>query len=222
MEISGANLIILMSVAASYMDQVQNHLIQPDVKDKAPLTITKRNNGDSLNSILQIQSQNTKSDGIKRHYPHYDGHIFKERTKRPRVRRATRRGKKTKKAHIHVVPVMTSPFALSGTFDLKGNIQCNWTAQSRHNMKLYIDSPHKGSRGFTEAYIAVKHTGNYFIYGQVFFHAQNIEMGHCLYVADTYKRPCDSQLCRERRVMCSRSAPGHPEDAKRVENYNTN
>ncbi|CAH1802792.1 unnamed protein product [Owenia fusiformis] len=87
-------------------------------------------------------------------------------------------------------------------------------------MGLIIDSP-KDHSSYNVAYIEVKRTGQYFIYGQVFFHGEDHEMAHCLHVADKYT-PCSETTCGDRKVMCSRSAPGHPETRKKVQNVNTN
>ncbi|CAH1777278.1 unnamed protein product [Owenia fusiformis] len=127
-----------------------------------------------------------------------------------------RQSRKYRRASIHVTPKQDNP-SVPVAFDPQGNIRCMWQTESRPvNMKLYLDSP----RGYNEAYIGVRFSGHYYVYGQIFFHGKNVEMGHCLYAAETY--PCRPKSCVERPILCSRSAPGHPVNAKDVENINTN
>ncbi|CAH1777427.1 unnamed protein product [Owenia fusiformis] len=133
-----------------------------------------------------------------------------------------RKSKKSRRGSIHVIPKIKSKYPLATSFDKHGNINSNWEAVSttRSNLKLRIDSPRNASL-YNAAYIMVKYTGNYFVYGQVFFHGQKHEMGHCLHVADTYK-PCSETTCDDKEVMCSRTAAGHPENDNIVYNINTN
>ncbi|CAH1777423.1 unnamed protein product [Owenia fusiformis] len=136
--------------------------------------------------------------------------------------RSVKRKKKGRRASIHVIPDIQSEYPLPGSFDKHGNINGKWVVESNTNTKmgLIIDSP-KDPSSYNAAYIQVKRAGQYFIYGQVFFHGENHEMAHCLHVADTYK-PCSEITCDDRKVMCSRSAPGHPETIAKVQNVNTN
>ncbi|CAH1777985.1 unnamed protein product [Owenia fusiformis] len=213
--------ILFAVLSASHINQVENTIRDED--DGIQTLEKRRGESHYLISKPQLLTFLARTNAEANNRTRKHGYNFSEKLKRWRVRRGTKKSKKDKKVYIHVEPVMESPYAITGGFDLNGNIQCNWTAKSRSNIKLYTDSPHIGRRrGSIETYIGIQYTRNYYIYGQVFFHAQNIEMGHCLYVADTYERPCKSISCRERPVMCSRSAPGHPESSNIVENYNTN
>ncbi|CAH1777430.1 unnamed protein product [Owenia fusiformis] len=155
-----------------------------------------------------------------------NGGARKKRAIENRIRKTRR--KKTKKAKIpsiHVIPkIQNNERPIPASFDKQGNINSAWEVKSSFNMRFIIDSrPRNESICFNEAYIVIKYTGSYFIYGQIFFHGQNHEMGHCLYVADRY-RPCGCSRasCEDRKVMCSRSTPGHPLSYKIVQNINTN
>ncbi|CAH1777432.1 unnamed protein product [Owenia fusiformis] len=176
----------------------------------------------SVNGKKKDDTHNTATNGSPRLFE-----VYKRLTRKRRRRTIqTNQGyfnyklKYSEKASIHVVPKLNSMHH-SRAFDRHGNINGSWEAVSRTNMKLIINQPRNAS-DFNEAVIVVRSTGNYFIYGQILFHGKNHEMGHCLYASDSYK-PCWKATCEDRKVMCSRSAPGHPTSIKGLpENINTN
>ncbi|CAH1803250.1 unnamed protein product [Owenia fusiformis] len=169
MKIINTKFIFLVTIAASYVEQIQNSSIKHRGEhfEGTIFETSLEKLGDSHSSKPQsltfLNQNNAETSFRKRIIPESK---FKGNAKKSRLRRATRKSRKNKKINIHAVPVMKSPYALSGRFDLNGNIQCNWTAKSRSNMKLYTDSPHQGSRGSIETYIGIQYTRNYYIYGQ--------------------------------------------------------
>ncbi|CAH1803344.1 unnamed protein product [Owenia fusiformis] len=212
---------IRMIFVVAILDLVQLFTITNRLEKEANLyDVAKLQKGELQNigeqtSPLALTSEST-NNGILRAI----------RASDKRARKSRRKGPKAKKvASIHMVPKTGNNLhPIIGSFDQQGNINSDWEAQSRVNMKFIIDSrPRDGLKCFNEALIVIKYTGSYFLYGQIFFNGRDHEMGHCLYVADSY-RPCGClrASCGERKVMCSRSSPGHPRHYNEPQNVNTN
>ncbi|CAH1777277.1 unnamed protein product [Owenia fusiformis] len=210
----------LHSSQSNLLIRLTDHINQQNKGDSSSLTDSKDNVSKDRPYDLSISKSEKQHQYMIDHLPlsiGYRGDLKGRRIKRSSQKRP-RKSRKYKRAFIHVSPKNDNPHVsdVPVEFDPKGNIRCMWQDESRLKMNLFLDSP----RGYNEAYIGIKYPGYYFVYGQIFFHGQNVEMGHCLYTSDTY--PCKPPKCTETSLLCSRSAPGHPENSKDIENLNTN